>query len=128
MSFWCACVCAKNLLHFQVCVCLYMYHLYTGDVVSLIHFNEYVASKIPSKWKRVGVHLGLSLPQIDAIDSHRRGEPFECFADVFKYWQSESTPERPANWATLISVLRSNTVGEETLAEHIQSTLMGDAH
>ena len=29
----------------------------------------------------------------------------------------ESTPERPANWATLISVLRSNTVGEEALAE-----------
>ena len=29
----------------------------------------------------------------------------------------ESTPERPANWNTLISVLRSNTVGEEVLAE-----------
>ena len=107
---------------------IYVYHLYTGDVVSLFQFNECVASKIPSKWKKVGVALGLSQPQIDAIDGHRRGEPFECFSDVFKYWQSESTPERPANWATLISVLRSNTVGEEALAEHIQSTLIGDTH
>ena len=110
------------MLHFHVC------HLYTGDVVSLFQFNEYVGSKIPSKWKRVGVALGLSQAQIDAIDCHRRGDPFECFSDVFKYWQNESTPERPANWATLISVLQSNTVGEEALAEHVQSTLIGDIH
>ena len=95
----------------------------TGDLVSLFQFNESVASKIPSKWKRVGVALGLTQSRIDAIDNHRRGDPFECFSDVFKYWQSESTPEQPANWAFLISVLRSYTVGEETLAEHIQSTL-----
>ena len=87
-----------------------------------------MASKIPSKWKKVGVALGLSKSQIDAIDHHRQKEPFECFSDVFDYWQNESTPERPANWATLISVLRSNTVGEEALADHIQSTLIGDTH
>ena len=102
--------------------------VHTGNAVQWFQFIECVASKIPSKWNKVGAALGLSQSRIDAIDRHRRGEPFECFSDVFKYWQSESTPERPANWATLISVLRSNTVGEEALAEHIQSTLIGDTH
>ena len=120
------CVYVKTYVTFLKSVCLY--HLYTGDVVSLFQFNEYVASKIPDKWKQVGVALGLSQPQINAIDGHRRGEPFECFSDVFNYWQSESTPERPANWATLISVLRSNTVGEKVLVEDLQSTLIGDTH
>ena len=105
-----------------------VYYLYTGDVVSLFQFNEYVASKIPSKWKKVGVALGFSQSRIDAIEYRRQKEPFECFSDVFDYWQNESTPERPANWATLISLLRSNTVGEEALAENIQSTLIGDTH
>ena len=104
------------------------YHLCTGDGVSLFQFNEYVASKIPDKWRQVGVALGLSQALINAIDDCHRGEFFKCFSDVFKYWQSESTPERPANWATLISVLRSSTVGEKVLAEHIQSTLIGDTH
>ena len=107
---------------------MYVYHLYTGDAVSLFQFNERVASKIPSKWKQVGVALGFSQSRIDAIEYRRNKVPFECFSDVFDYWQNESTPERPANWATLISVLRSNTVGEEALAEHIQSTLIGDTH
>ena len=102
--------------------------IHTGNAVQWFQFNEYVASKIPSKWNKVGMALGLSQSRIDAIDRHRQKEPFECFSDVFKYWQNESTPERPANWATLISVLRSNTVGEEALAEHIQSTLIGDTH
>ena len=92
--------------------------------MTFFQFNELMGSKIPSKWKRVGVALGLSQSRIEAIDNHRRGEPFECFSDVFKYWQSESTPDQPANWACLIKMLRSNTVGEETLAEHIQNTLM----
>ena len=111
-------------IHISLCA----YHLYTGDVVSLFQFNEYVASKIPDKWRRVGVVMGLSQALINAIDDRYRGEFFKCFSDVFKYWQSKSTPERPANWATLISVLRSSTVGEEALAEHIQSTLIRDTH
>ena len=100
----------------------------TGDVVSLLQFTECVASKIPDKWRRVGVALGLSQALINAIDDHHRGEFFKCFSDVFKYWQNESTPERPANWATLINVLQSHIVEEKALAAQIQSTFIGDTH
>ena len=83
-----------------------------------------VATEIPSKWKRMGVAVGMSQSQIDAVDTHRRGQTFDCFSDVFKYWQDASTPEQPANWASLITVLRSRIVGEEALAEHIKKTFM----
>ena len=83
---------------------------------------EIVASKIPSKWKRVGVSLGIEQSQLDAINMHRLADPLECFSDVFTCWQQQSTPQSPANWATLVAVLRSNSVAEEALADIVHST------
>ena len=83
-----------------------------------------VATEIPSKWKRMGVAVGMSQSQIDAVDIHRRGQCFDCFSDVFKHWQDTSTPEQPANWASLVTVLCSRIVGEEAFAERIQKTFM----
>ena len=87
---------------------------------------ESVASKIPAKWKRVGVSLGIDQSQLDAINMHRLADPLECFSDVFTCWQQQSTPhvQSPANWATLVTVLRSNYVGEEELSDNIQNTFM----
>ena len=67
--------------------------------MSFIQFMDTVATEIPSKWKRMGVAVGMSQSQIDAVDIHRRGQPFDCFSDVFKHWQDASTLEQPANWA-----------------------------
>ena len=92
------------------------------DTVSRFQFMEAIASKIPSKWERVGVSLGIDQSQLDAIDMHRRGNPLKCFSDVFTCWQQQSTPQSPANWATLVTVLRSNYVGEEELSDTIQNT------
>ena len=94
------------------------------DTISRFQFMETVASKIPSKWKRVGVSLGMDQGQLDGFDQHRRGDCLECFSDVFTYWQQQSTPQSPANWATLVAVLRSNYVGEEELSDTIQNTFM----
>ena len=94
------------------------------DTVSRFQFMEAVASKISAKWKRVGVSLGIEQNDLDAIDQHRRGDPLECFSDVFTCWQQQSTPQSPANWATLVAVLRSNYVGEEELSDTIQNTFM----
>ena len=92
------------------------------DTVSRFQFMEAVASKIPSKWKRVGVSLGMDQSQLDGINMRRLADPLECFSDVFTYWQQQSTPQSPANWATLVTVLRSNYVGEEELSDTIQNT------
>ena len=85
---------------------------------------ETVASKIPAKWRRVGVSLEISMGVLEGIEKHRRGDPLECFSDVFTCWQQQSTPQNPANWATLVTVLRSNYVGEKELSDTIQNTFM----
>ena len=82
---------------------------------------ESVASKIPAKWRRVGVSLGMSMGALDGIDQYRRGDPLECFSDAFTSWQHHSTPQNTANWGTLATVLRSNYVGEEELSDTIQN-------
>ena len=91
-----------------------------SDSISRFQFMESVASKIPAKWRRVGVALGIDAAVLDGFKMHRGGDPLECFSDVFTYWQQHSTPQRPADWSTLADKLRSNYVGEEQLCESIQ--------
>ena len=91
------------------------------DTVSQFQFLEAVASKIPAKWRRVGLSLGISPDDLDGIDKHRRGDCFECFGDVFTHWQQHSTGQSPANWATLVAVLKSNYVGEEELSDAVRN-------
>ena len=88
--------------------------------MSLFQFMESVATVIPDKWKKVGVSLGLCQPQINAIDAQHRGDPLDCFAEVFHLWQQLSTPQQPVSWTTLVTMLRSRTVGEELLANNLQ--------
>ena len=92
------------------------------DTVSQFQFLEAVAAS--AKWRKVGLSLGISSSVLDGIEKHRRGDPLECFSDVFTYWQQQSTPQSPANWATLVTVLRSNYVGEEELSVTIQNMFM----
>ena len=108
----------------MMCCCMPLLNKYLAvcagtDTVSRFQFMETVASKIPSKWKRVGISLGIDQSQLDAINMHRLGDPLECFSDVFTCWQQQSTPQSPANWAALVAVLRSNYVGEEELSNTI---------
>ena len=92
-----------------------------SDTVSQFQFLEAVASKIPAKWRRVGLSLGISSNDLDGIEKHRRGDCFECFSDVFTYWQQQSTRQNPANWATLVKVLKCNYVGEEELSDAVRN-------
>ena len=103
----------------------YFLHIIIGtdtSTISQFHFLEAVASKIPAKWRKVGLSLGISSSILDGIEKHRRGDCLECFSDVFTYWQQQSTPQNPPNWTTLVTVLRSNYVGEKELSDTIHNT------
>ena len=89
---------------------------------------ESVATVIPDKWRRVGVTIGLSQAQVNAIDAQHRGDPLDCFAEVFHLWQQLSTPQQPVSWTTLVTVLRSCTVGEEHLAGVLQEHFIDNQH
>ena len=94
--------------------------------MSLFQFIESVAIKIPSKWKRVGVALGLTQQQIDSIEKLRLSDPIGCFSEVFTLWQQQSIPQQPVSWTTLVTVLRCQSVGEEALADFLQQRFVGN--
>ena len=96
----------------------------TKNEVSLLQFMETVASKIPDKWYSVGIALGLTKAQLNAINIHHCGDPCLCFSDVHDHWQRHSTSQQPANWASLATTLRCDIVGENALAELIQEKFM----
>ena len=98
-------------------------HIYNADtdIISQYQFLEAVASKIPAKWRKVGLYLGISSGILDGMEKHRRGDCLDCFSDMFTYWQQHSTPQSPANWASLVAVLGSNYVGEEELSDAVRN-------
>ena len=87
-----------------------------------------MANVIPDKWKSFGVALGLSGAKLNSIDKQHRGDPLDAFTEVFSMWQQLATPDNnPVKWSTLVRVLKSRTVGEETLAESIKSKFIDNS-
>ena len=69
------------------------------------------------KWKEIAIGLELSNTEIDCI-SKECNEILECFRRVFDRWQRES--RRPFNWETIIDVLESQLLNENSLAQRLK--------
>ncbi|KAL5456986.1 hypothetical protein EMCRGX_G034215 [Ephydatia muelleri] len=84
--------------------------------------NELAAS-IPAKWRAVGAQLNVPSGILDAIQAQGAGQPqgsLHCFSHVLEEWRSRRTS--PYTWENLLSVLRSNVVGEVALADRLART------
>ena len=79
--------------------------------------NE-VAAAIPSKWKDVGLQLGLEHGVLLGIRDH-------CYMEVFTQWKNQNSITHPFTWLTMVQVLRNRAVGEKRLADKIESELNG---
>ena len=87
--------------------------------------NELAAS-IPAKWRAVGAQLNVPSGILDAIQAQGAGQPqgsLHCFSHVLEEWRSRRTS--PYTWENLLSVLRSNVVGEVALADRLARTYGG---
>ena len=82
--------------------------------------NE-VAAAIPSKWKDVGLQLGLNLGVLEGI----RGEASHCYMEVFTQWKNQNSTAHPYTWLTVVRALKAPAVGEERLANKIKNKLTG---
>ena len=88
---------------------------------SLQHLMEKVAAVIPSKCWAVGFQLGLTIAELQAICPQHQGleNHHRAFGDIFNEWRRRGSP--PYTWRTLTGVLRSASVGEVLLSEHLTS-------
>ncbi|KAL5506656.1 hypothetical protein EMCRGX_G008367 [Ephydatia muelleri] len=90
---------------------------------SLQHLMEKVAAVIPSKYEMVGLQLGLTLAQLQAIRPQHQslGDYHRAFGEIFNEWRRRGSP--PYIWGTLTGVLRCASVGEVLLSEQLTSWL-----
>jgi len=111
-----------------------LYYLCTAPVTNRIipvletepqlhEFENEIASKIPAKWKAVGIQLGLRENQLDQISADNNNDCRECFRRVFKEWKRRNC-ER--SWSVLIQILQSAAVDEGRLAEEIRQRLINN--
>ena len=56
---------------------------------------------------------------IRTIETEKRGNLQQCFAEVFDHWQRNPTPQRPFCWDTVVKVLKSPAVNEPELANNL---------
>ena len=120
------------LPHFKVIVLLLGVSLsYTGThstcVVSLDNEPEVsdlvneVAAKIPKKWRDVGLQLGLDPSELDGIAIESPSDTNYCYMKVFTRWKNKNSAEHPYTWSTIVCALQVPAVGEERLANEIET-------
>ena len=83
--------------------------------------NE-VAAAIPSKWKDVGLQLGLDHGVLEGIG----GDNNHCYMDVFTQWKNQTSTTHPYTWSTIVQALQTPAVSEKRLADKIKNKLTGN--
>ena len=84
-----------------------------------------VAAEIPSKWRDVGLQLGLDQGLLGGIASISPGDTNHCYTNVFTRWANQNSTAHPYTWSTLVQALKSPAVGESRLADKIKNKLTG---
>jgi hypothetical protein len=70
---------------------------------------------IRKKWYNIGIELGLSVVELDVIESNHKDDPDRCLVEMIKMWLKSIDPF--PTWSTLACALRVDAVSEVALAE-----------
>ena len=106
------------------CILQYMHFIICSHFVDVIGpkledlMNE-IGAVIPSKWRDVGVQLGIAPGVLDGIQRQNAEKPRSCqvsFEQVFNEWKLQGS-ETPYTWTHIIGILRRPAIGENDLAE-----------
>ena len=82
-----------------------------------------IAGVIPSKWRNIGLQLGVDKDVLEGIASRRLEDYSLCYSDVFSRWKSNNSATHPYIWATVVQVLQAPAVDEQGLAKKIKDEL-----
>ena len=82
-----------------------------------------VAAKIPSKWRDMGVQLGVDQDVLEGIASISPGDINRCYSNVFTRWKNQNSTMYPYTWSTIVQALETQAVGEKRLADEIKNKL-----
>lgn len=84
---------------------------------------ELIGVKIPSQYLSIGLQLGLTESQLEAIHPRHQSldEYNRTFYEIFKKWKKCGSPAY--TWGTIIKVLQSDAVNQASLADEVAKYL-----
>ena len=82
--------------------------------------KQLVTSKVAHKWFPIGIGLGMSGEQLEEIRENSNDIPDRCLGNLFYEWEQNPHKDKPYTWDTLLKVLRSVKVREESLAKNLE--------
>ena len=87
----------------------------------MLELMRKVASRATDKWEMIGLELDIEQHQLNTIAQSCPQDAVHRFSKVFKLWQDQADP--PFTWLTIVRVLRSPIVRENSLAQEIEDWL-----
>ena len=84
---------------------------------------NHIAVNIPTKWRDIGLQLGLRVADLDAIEARHSSDYKRCFSAVFNLWEQQLTS--PYMWSTILEALTSPLLEEHKLEQQLQAKLSG---
>ena len=109
-----------------MCFFIVLHYKYNSNLESepdLSDLMNKIAAKIPSKWKDIGLQLGLDQGVLDGIATISLGDPNHCYINVFTRWKNQNSPTHRYTWSTLVQALKKPAVREDRLADEIKNEL-----
>lgn len=76
-----------------------------------------VATEVPTRWRDIGLELGLTKPELDKIELESPTNSNKCFSAMFHLWETKITS--PYKWATVIQALEAPLVDNKRLARKL---------
>ena len=98
----------------------------TNKCPSQRELKELVTSKVAHKWFPIGIGLGMSEEQLEEIRENSNDIPDCCLGNLFYEWEQNPHKDKLFTWGSLLKVLRSGKVGEETLTKNWKNTSQYD--
>ena len=98
-----------------------MYNEFAEDEPSLDCIMEYVGCHVESKWKAVGVELGLESNVLDSIEIGNYRDPNRCMTQAFVKWKEMMT--KPYTWQTILVALCMPIVHDKECAKKTANIL-----
>ena len=77
-----------------------------------------VGVKAKGNWKALGSELGLSIAELNGIETQRQSGTQHCISDTIDKWRASKSKE-PVTWETLLVSLCKPQVGLKYLADDI---------
>ena len=101
-------------------ICHFIANNKTNKHPSQSELKELLTSKVAHKWFPIGIGLGMSGEQLEEIRGNSNDIPDHCLGNLFYEWEQNRHKDKPFTWSTLLQVLRSVNVREESLAKDLE--------